>query len=110
MPAEMTAPSSGPSRPSTKPPIARKPMYYNSFRTRQVSEELNKRFLQRSKTRDSDNGNLADTDQDSQHGFEDSFIDETFTESDVKSYEVVHSFDADDYCRNHNLQISKISV
>ena len=102
--------SSGQSRPSTKPPIARKPMFHNSFRTRQVSEELNKIFLQRSETRDSDNEYLGHSEQDSPNGFEDSFIDETFTESDVKSYEVLCPFDADDYCKNHNLQISKILV
>ena len=91
-------------RPSARPPIARKPLYYNSFRTRQLSQELNEKFSQRSQIGTSQSELISENNP--VDNFEDSFIDESFVDSDTISFEVLYDFDADNYCRKENLHNS----
>ena len=82
-------------RPSARPPIPRKPLFYNSIRTRQLSEELNEKFSQRSQCGTSQSEKISENDP--IDNFEDSFIDESFVDSDCISFEVLYDFDADNY-------------
>ena len=104
-----------PSRSGSRPPIPRKPIFGNSFRNRQVSQELNEVISQRAGSRESHSSSnqsatVGQTNHDrlkeivdSPAGFEDSFIDDPFNETQYSSYKVLCDFDAIEYCRMYNI-------